>query len=57
MTKQRLGITRLIGITYETAGGYLVYTLFDVGKARLTRGIPDGVARVITDNDPIKAMS
>ena len=27
----------------------IMYTLFDVGEVRLTRGIPDRVARVITD--------
>jgi hypothetical protein len=34
----------------------IMHALFDVGEVRKTRGIPDGVARVITDNEPIKAM-
>ncbi len=34
----------------------IMHTLFDVGKVRLLRGIPDDVARVITDGEPIKEL-
>jgi hypothetical protein len=36
--------------------GTIMHTLFDVGEVRITRDIPDGVARVITENGPIEAL-
>ncbi|OAI50938.1 hypothetical protein AYO44_17395 [Planctomycetaceae bacterium SCGC AG-212-F19] len=34
----------------------IMHTLFDVGEVRVTRGVPDDVARLITDSDPIPAL-
>jgi len=43
-------------ITANHLVGTMMHSLFDVGEVRLARGIPDGVVRVITENEPIKAM-
>jgi uncharacterized protein (DUF1501 family) len=43
-------------ITAKHLVATVMHTLFDVGAVRVTRGIPDGVARVITENEPIKDL-
>lgn len=43
-------------VTQKHLVATIMHTLFDVGEVRTARGIPDGVARVITDHEPIKAM-
>jgi hypothetical protein len=43
-------------ITAKHLVATIMHTLFDVGEVRVARGIPDEVARVITDHEPIKAM-
>jgi len=34
----------------------IMHSLFDVGKVRLLRGIPDDVSRFITEGEPIKEL-
>src|SRR5262245_11595569 len=43
-------------ITQKQLVATIMHTLFDVGEVRTTRGIPDEVARVITEGEPIRAL-
>lgn len=35
----------------------IMHVLFDVSEVRVTRGVPDDVARVITEGEPIRALT
>lgn len=43
-------------VTMKNVVGTLMNTLFDVPELRIKSGIPDDVARLITDSEPIQAL-
>jgi hypothetical protein len=43
-------------ITRQHPVGTIMHTLFDVDEVHVTRDMPDGVARVLAEKNPIEAM-
>jgi len=43
-------------VTMKNVVGTVMHTLFDVPELRIKSGVPDDVAKVITDSEPIQAL-
>jgi hypothetical protein len=43
-------------VTMQNVVGTIMNTLFDVPELRITRGVPDDVLKLVTENEPIRAL-